>query len=158
MPDAAQLLDGPFRHVRREGLAVPVLLVLDFTEALPLDRARDHDRRLGGRFPCLLQGLVDLFQVVAIDDDRPAAEGLNPVTIDIGLPFVFGWSPLAEAIDVENGGEVGEAVEAGLVQPLPDRAFGQLAIARKGPDVIREAVELATGERDSDGKRQALAK
>src|SRR6202022_1519049 len=126
--------------------ARPVALVLDFPEPFPPEGARNHNRRLAGCLPRLLQGLVDLLQVVAIDDDRPAAEGLNSVTIDIRLPFVLSRSALAEAVDVEDGGEVRQSVVAGFVEPFPDRTFRQLAVAGESPDGIGQLVELAAGD------------
>ena len=136
---------------------MPAVLVLDLAESLPLDGARDHDGRLAGRLARLLQGLVDLLHVVAIDDDGAATEGLDPVAIDIGLPFVLGRSPLAEPIDIEDGGEVREPVVAGFVEPFPDRPFRQLAIAGESPDVVGQLVELAAGECDPDRDGQPLA-
>src|SRR5438094_6308202 len=157
MAHGAQLAYGALRHVGGQGLAVPVLFVLDLAEALALDRARDHDGGLGGGLARLPQRLVDLLEVVTVDDNRTAATGLDPVAVDIGLPFVFGGSPLSEAIDVEDGGEIRKSVEAGLVEPFPDRSLGQLAIARQRPDMVGELVELATGERHAHGDRQPLA-
>src|SRR5438132_13819700 len=152
----AQFGDGSLRHVGRKRLPWPAMFVFDFAETFPLDRPGDHHGGLTGRLPCLLQRLVDLVQVVAVDHDGAAAEGLDSIAVDVGLPLIFGWAPLAEAVDVEDRGEVRKAVEPGLVASLPDGTFGQLAVPGQGPDVKAELVELATGKRDPDGDRQAL--
>ena len=136
---------------------MPAILVLDLAEAFALDGPGDHDGRLAGGLAGLAQRLVDLLHVVAVDDDGSAAKGLDPITVDIGFPFVFGWAALAKPVDVEDGGEIRELVIARLVEALPDRPFSQLAIAGQRPDVIRQLIELATGERHADPDRQPLA-
>src|SRR5438093_2685095 len=154
MTDPAQLRDGTLRHIWGQRLAMPAILVLDLSEALSLDGACDHHRRLSGSLPRLLQGLIDLLQVVAIDHDGAASERLDPVAIMVGLPFVFGWAPLAEPVDIEDRGEVREAVVAGLVEALPDGALRQLAVAGEGPYVIRQLIQFAAGERHAYRDRQ----
>src|SRR5438067_2633556 len=74
----AELLDRALRHVRRQGLAVPAILVLDLAEALALDRPGDDHGRLAPAGARLAERLVDLGGVVAVDDDRPASEGPDP--------------------------------------------------------------------------------
>ena len=86
--------------------------------------------------------VVDLVEVVAVDDDRPASEGLDAVLVDVEVPLVLGGPALAEAVDVEDGGEVREAVVTGLVERLPDGALGELAVAAEHPDVERQLVEV----------------
>src|SRR6267378_2245311 len=88
---------------------------------------------------------------------KPLPLTVHAVTVDIGFPFVFGGSALAEPVDVEDGGEIREPVVARLVEALPDRSLSQLAIAGERPDMVGQLVELATGERDADGDRQPLA-
>ena len=135
---------------------MPAVFVLDLAEALALDGARDHDRGLAGGLARLLQCLIDLLQIVAIDHDGAASERLDPVPVMVGLPFVFGRAALAEPVDIEDGGEVRQPVVAGLVESLPDGALRQLAVAGKCPHVIGQLVQLAAGEGDADCDRQSL--
>src|ERR1700731_2243066 len=117
---AAQLCDGLLCEIGRQRLAVPAVLVLDLLESLALDGARDDDARPVAARPCGLERLVDLDQVVPVDDDRPASERLDAVAVDVEIPFVFGWSALAEPVDVEDRGEIREPVVTPLVERLPD--------------------------------------
>ena len=45
-----------------------------------------------------------------------------------------------------------------VIEPLPDRALRQLAVARDRPDVVRRGERALPRERDPDGDRQRLAK
>src|SRR6185437_9196274 len=103
---AAELGDGPVRHVRRERLAVPVGTVLDLGEALALDGLGDDDRRLvPGYVAGRLEGVVDHAKVVPVDLDGAGAEGHGPLGVGGGVPAEVGGAALAEPVDVEDGDE-----------------------------------------------------
>src|SRR5216683_1002750 len=72
---------------------------------------------------------VDRGDVMAVDDDRETAERLHAAPVGVERPAVFGLAALAEAVDVEDCGQVGQLVKAGLVKRLPDRALGELRVA-----------------------------
>src|SRR5262245_57646367 len=158
MPYAAQLRDGPLRHVGRQRPAMPAVFVLDLREAFAFQCPGDDDGRLACGLACPGKGGVDLLDVVAIDQYRESAEGLRPLTIDVNVPAVLGLATLAEPVDVEYGCQVGEPVVPGLVDSLPDRALCQLGIAAKGPDVEGQLVQVHTRQGDPDCDRQALTK
>src|SRR5207245_5526672 len=134
--DPTELLDRALGHVGRQGLAVPAVLVLDLREALALDRLGEDYGRLARRRERVAVGAVDGSHVVAVDDDREAAERLDPAAVGVHAPAVLGLAALPEAVDVEDRGEVRQPVETSLVEGLPDRAFGELGVAAQAPDVV----------------------
>ena len=44
-----------------------------------------------------------------------------------------------------------------MVERLPDRAFGHLAVAEQHPDAVGQLVEVLAAERHADADGQALA-
>src|SRR5437762_13648148 len=113
--------------------------------ALALDRLRDgHDGlpRSVGRFGV---GAVDRVAVVAVDLDRVAAERPRAVRVRVEIPAVHRLAALAEPVHVEDRDEVVELVEGGMLEGLPLRAFGDLAVATERPDAEREPVEPLAG-------------
>jgi hypothetical protein len=64
---------------------------------------------------------------------------------------------LAEAVDVDNHDQVVETGERRVLEGLPHRALGHLAVSAERPDAVRDAVEALPGEGDADRDRQALA-
>jgi hypothetical protein len=63
---------------------------------------------------------------------------------------------LAESVDVEDRDEVVEPGERRVLEGLPHRSLGELAVAAHAPHAIRQPVELLAGERDADRDRQPL--
>ena len=152
---SAELGDRPVRIV--EGLAVPAGLVLDRLDALALDRPGDHDRRLAGRARGLRVRAVHRLDVVPVDLDRLPAERVRAVAVDVEVPADHRLPALAQAVDVEDRGQVVELVMGGVLESLPHRAFGHFAVAREHPHARGEPVEVLRCERHSDAERQALA-
>src|SRR5207249_10082052 len=72
------------------------------------------------------------------------------------VPAVHGLAALPEPVDVDDGGQVVEPVEGRVLERLPHRALGDLAIAAKHPDAVRKPVELLAGERDPEAVRKSL--
>ncbi len=155
VPLAAELCDRLLGVVER--LAVPARLVLDRLDALALDRARDDHRRHALHRGGLAVGALDRADVVAVDLDRVPAERLRPVRVRVEVPAVHRLAALAELVHVDDRGQVVEPVEGGVLERLPHRALGHLAVAAEHPDAVRQLVELLAGERDPDRERQALA-
>ena len=155
---AAELDDGPFGHLRRERLAVPALPVLDLGEAAALASAgQDDGRLLSGQVARLSDGLVDRGDVVAVDDEYPGAERGGPAAVGVQVPGKLGGTALAEAVHVDDGDEVGQLVVRGLVERLPHRPFGHLAVAAQDPDPVRQFVQVLACQRDADAVGQALS-
>ena len=153
--DPAELLDRGFRIVER--LAVEAVLVLDRLHALALDRlGHDHGRRARR-----LEGLgvrgVDRLHVVAVDLDRMPAEGLRPLRVRVEIPAVHRLAALAEPVHVDDRDQVVELLVPGMLERLPHRALGHLAVAAQHPDPVREPVEPLARERDAHAVRKALA-
>ena len=101
--------------------------------------------------------LIDFAKIVSVDGDGAAAERLNPPGVRVQVPAQFGRAALAETVDVDDRGEVAQSVVAGLVERLPHRAFGHLAVAAQHPDAVRQLVEVPAGQGDADSVRQPLA-
>ena len=135
---------------------MPAFLVLDLRKSLALDRLGDDHRRLARRGKRLPVGAVDRHHVVPVDHDREAPERLHPATVHVHGPAVLRLAALAEPVDIQDRGEVGQLVVPCFVQRLPDRTFGQLGVAAKRPDVVRKLVQVLPGQGDADRDRQPL--
>ncbi len=152
----AQLDDGPLGHFRGQRPAVPALAVLHLGEPLSLEGAGQDHRGLA-RVAHGRERLVDLAEVVPVDGDGTAAERLNPFGICLQIPAQLGRAALAEAVHIDDRGQVVQPVVGGLVERLPHRALGHLAVTAQHPDAVGQLVEIPAGEGDADPVRQALA-
>ena len=101
--------------------------------------------------------LVDRAEVVAVDGDGAAAERLDPPGVRVQVPAQLGRAALAEPVDVDDRGQVGQPVVGRLVERLPHRALGHLAVAAQHPHPVRQLVEVLAGQRDADAVGQPLA-
>src|SRR5919197_6135745 len=113
---------------------MPAGLVLDLFDALALDRLRDDDRRSALSRNGLRIRAVDRLHVVAVDLDRVPAEGARPVGVGVEIPAVHRLSPLTEAVDVDDRGQVVEPGEGGVLERLPHPALRDLAVTAHHPD------------------------
>ena len=155
---AAQFRDGPGGHVGREGLAVPALVVLDLREPASLDGAGQYHRGLAGSvLRDGAEGLVDAGEVVAVDSQHPRAECLGALLVGGQVPLQLGGAALAQPVDVDDRGQVGQLVIPGLVQGLPDGALSHLAVPAQHPHPVREPVEVPARQRYPHPVGQALA-
>ena len=98
---------------------------------------------------------VDRLHVVAVDLDRMPAEGLGPLRVRVEIPAVHRLAALAEPVHVDDRDQVVELLVPGVLERLPHRALGHLAVAAQHPDPVREPVEPLARERDPDAVRQA---
>ena len=137
---------------------MPVLPVLHLGEAAALAGPGHDDRRLlAAEVAGLGEGLVDRGDVVPVDDDGPGPERGHPAAVGLGVPAELGGAALAEPVDVEDRDQVGQLVVGGLVEGLPHRALGHLAVSAQDPDPVRQFVQVLAGQRDADAVGQALA-
>ena len=120
-------------------LAVLARLVLDRLHALALLGARDDRRRPAGGVLGLGVGGLDLVHVVAVDRDRLPAERLDPAHVAVDVPAEHRLARLPEPVDVDDRGQVVEALPAGVLERLPHRALGHLRVAAQHPHAIRAA-------------------
>jgi hypothetical protein len=158
---AAELGDGAGGHVRREGLAVPALVVLDFGEPATLDGAGQHHGRLaggsvggGGRGG---QRLVDVSEIVAVDGQYPRAECLSAAGVGVEVPLELGGPALAEPVDIDHRDQVGQLVVRGFVEGFPDGTFSHLTVPAQHPHPVRDLIEILAGQRYPHPVGQALA-
>ena len=156
VPLPAQLDDGPLGHLRRQRPAVPALAVLHLRKPLSLEGA-GHDHGGLARAAHRRQCLVDLAEVVPVDGDGTAAERLNPFGICLQIPAQLGRPALAEAVHVDDRGQVAQPVVGRLVQRLPHRPFRHLAVAAQHPHPVRQLIEIPPGQRHPDSVGQPLA-
>jgi hypothetical protein len=140
-----------------EDFSVPAGLVLDRGNALAFDRARDDQARTVGRGGCQCVRLVDRVDVVAVDGYRRPAEGAGSVEVRVEIPAVHCFAALAEPVDVEDHGQVVELPVGGVLEGLPDRSLGHLAVAGENPDAVGPRVDRLRGERDADADGKAEA-
>ena len=159
VPFPAQFDDRSLGHLRRERLAVPALPVLDLGEAAALDGPGQDDGRLvAGDVARLGHGPVDLGHVVAVDGEDAGAERRRPAAVGLHIPGQLGRAALPEPVDIHHGDQVRELVVRGLVEGLPDRPLGHLAVTAQHPHPERRLVEVLAGQRDPDGVGESLAK
>src|SRR5260370_26943043 len=85
---------------------MPAVLVLDLREPLALDGLGDDHGRLARRRQGGAVRAVDGGDVVAVDDDREAAERLHPAAIRVQRPAVFGLPALAWPVYVADARSV----------------------------------------------------
>jgi hypothetical protein len=85
--------------------------VLDRLHPAALVGSSHDDRRPIGGHDRLLVGVVDRVDVVAVDLDRPPSAGLCAVAVGAQVPAVHGLAALAEAVDVDDRGQVVEVLE-----------------------------------------------
>ena len=137
---------------------MPAFPVLDLGEAAALEGPGQDDRRLlPAEVSGLGQGPVDRGDVVPVDDEGPGPERGHAAAVGLGVPAVLGGAALAEPVDVDDGDQVGQLVVRGLVEGLPDRALGHLAVAAQDPDPVRQFVQVLAGQRDANAVGQPLA-
>ena len=142
----------------RQGLAVPAFAVLDLRKTPALAGAGHDDGRLvAAQVARLGQRLVDGGQVVAVDDEDPGAERGRAGGVGVQVPAQLGGAALAEPVDVDDRDQVGQLVVRGLVQGLPDRALGHLAVAAQDPDPVGQLVQVLAGQRHAHAVGQPLA-
>ena len=148
---AAELLDRLLGVVER--LAVPALLVLDRLHALALDRlGDDHGRRPVVASASRVGRSIASTSWPSISIAcQPNAS--RPLRVRVEIPAVHRLAALAEPVDVDDRGQVVELLVAGVLEGLPHRALGHLAVAAQHPDPVRELVEALAGERDADADR-----
>ena len=135
---------------------MPALLVLEKRHAFAFDGAsEDGCRALGTARTC--GRVVDLREVMAIDNARIDPERSDARGVRVHVPLQLGRPALAEAIDIDDRGEIGEDLVSCVVERLPDRSLGGLAIAHEHPHVERRREWALRRERDADPDRKPLA-
>ena len=85
------------------------------------------------------------------------AEGAGAGGVGGAVPAEVGLAALAQAVHVEDADQVVELVVGRLVERLPDRAFGHLAVAEQHPDAVGQLVEVLAVQRHADADGQPLA-
>lgn len=63
-------------------------------------------------------------------------KGLTALLVDVHLVLQWGRITLAQAVDIKNGDEVVQLIEAGEGHGLPHGAFRQLAISQQAIDAV----------------------
>jgi hypothetical protein len=105
----------------------------------------------------LVHRSVDLFEVVAVDNDGVPAECLDAALVRLHVPLELGGTALAQPVDVDDGGDVVELLEACPGEALPDGALGALAVADNRPHVVRGAQRTLGGHGHAYGDGKALS-
>ncbi len=94
---------------------------------------------------------------MAVDWKRGPAERARAVDVGVEVPTVHRFAALAKSVDVEDHGQVVELPVGGVLERLPDRTLGHLAVAGEHPDAVRPGVDRLRSERDADADRKAEA-
>src|SRR5207253_3350524 len=144
-------------------LRVPVVVVLHVGDALALDRARDHGRRL----PLVRLGGAQrpdhVLDVVAVALDHVPAEGgellarIRARGLDGARLTLVIHQPaeLLQRVEVEDRGQVVELVAFGDERRLPDLPLLDLPVAEDAEGVEVHLLQLGS-ERESNADRQPL--
>ena len=135
---------------------MPRLLAFDGRESLAFERARDQDRWLTRGGTGGGQALLDVGDVMSVDDDRLPAERIPPRGDAMQIVAELGRLALAERIRVDDRAEVVELVMRGGIGRLPDRAFGNLAVAEQDIGAVSGA-DAPGVQRDADRGADALS-
>ena len=147
--------DGGVPSLGLQRFSVPAAGILNLRYTFTLDGLRQDDggqlRPLGQR-----QGVVDLLQVVPVDHHGAAAERLHAPPVGVQVPLQFRGSRLPQPVHVHDRREVVEPVERRLVERLPHRALGHLAVPAQHPHAVVLCVEPLAGQRDAHAVGQAL--
>src|SRR6185312_9072876 len=96
---------------------------------------------------------ADGIDVVTVDLDQVPAERHEPPTVQIEVPAMHRLAGLAEAVDVDDGGQVVEPCVRRMFEALPHRPFGELAVTGQDPDPVGQTIEPFPGEGDADRDR-----
>ena len=131
-------------------------LILHRRDALPLHRARDENRGLARRRDGLTERRVDRVEVVAVERDRVPPESLRAGDVRVEIPADHRLAALAEPVDVDDRREVVEPEVRGVLERLPHRALGHLAVAAEHPHAARQVLEVLRGKRHPDADRKSL--
>ena len=99
---------------------------------------------------------VDRVEVVAVELDRVPAERLRSRDVRVEIPADHRLAALAEPVDVDDRREVVELEVRGVLERLPHRALGHLAVAAEHPHAARQALEVLRRKRHADADREAL--
>ena len=153
--DVTELADRPLGIL--QGLAVLALDVGGLAGAVALDRAGDDHRRTTGGRHGLVERAVDLLDIMAVDLERVPAVGLGARGVGVEVPAVHRLSALTEPVDVHDRHQLVEPLYAGVLNRLPDRAFGHLGVTAQAPDAVGQAVQVAAAEREPGRDREALS-
>jgi hypothetical protein len=94
---------------------------------------------------------------VPVDLDRVPAEGASAPREHSRVAAHHRLAALTEPVHVDHRGEVVEPVVGRVLERLPHRALGELGVAAKHPDAIREAVEVLARDGHADADGQSLA-
>jgi hypothetical protein len=94
---------------------------------------------------------------VPVDLDRVPAEGLGALRVRVEVPAVHRLAALPEAVYVDDRDQVVELLVPRVLEGLPHRALGHLAVAAEHPRAVRQPVEPLPRERDAHAVREPLA-
>src|SRR5215469_17394978 len=116
---------------------MPAFAVFDLGEPAALSgTGQDHGGAV--RVGHLTERLVDLAEVVDIDGNSAAAEPLHALDVGFQVPAELRRASLAKTVYVNDRGQVAQPVVRRLVERLPHRALGHLAITAQHPDAVRQ--------------------
>ena len=92
-----------------------------------------------------------------VDLERVPAERLGARDVPVEIPADHRLAALAEAVHVDDRGEVVELEVRGVLERLPHRPFGHLAVAAEHPHAVSDAVEVLARDCHADTDGKALA-
>jgi hypothetical protein len=81
---------------------------------------------------------------------------MRPCGVGVEVPAVHCLAALAESVDIDDGREVVEPAVPGLLERLPHRALGHLAVTAQHPNTEAQPGQTLAGQGHPDPDGQAL--
>ena len=119
-----------------QGLAVPVHKVFNVWEVLALESFGNEAGGLVQDRLCFGKRLAKLTNVVSVDNNGMEAKGLKPLLVNLHVMLKRGRIRLSKTVDIDDGAQVIELVEASKVEGLPDVSFHRLSVTHQAVGTV----------------------
>ncbi len=129
----------------------------DGSQAVALLRTREYRHRAAVGRQRLTKRLVKRCQIMTVDLDGPPAERLGAPCIHRSVAVDHGRAALAQPVGVDDDDEVVKPVVSGVLERLPYRALGQLAVPAQDEHPRRARLKAGQRQRQSDACGDTLA-
>src|SRR6266571_2795239 len=124
-----------------ERFAMPAILIFEEGDAFALDCLGNNQRGRAIWLRRLSKRSVDLIIVVPINDNGIPAKCLGAGLINGSVPTMHSFTALPQAVAVEDAHQVVQFVVRGVIERLPNRSLGHLAITKEHPDMIGKLIQ-----------------
>ncbi len=141
---------------RSKRLTMPVLLVRDVGEVESLEGLHDESHRLALDGAGSGEGLHELLNIVAVDDDGMPTEGLSALLVGVKIVLQAGGLALAKTVDVKDGNQVVELVVRREGHGFPDATLRRLTVTNDAIHTVAGLVNVLSSVGHTGSVAQAL--